>query len=211
MHLPWRVRPLGSHLLPVPRKCHKSGQGARPAAARRRPRSLSRAASPRLPACPAHPLPLQTCPGDGARGRGLTSPENFASFSASSCPRLPARSPLPAAGAVGGSGVTESLRRRHASHGSSFPAPRACREGGGEWSRGGRGESESSAAAGVGRRLARAAVGAHVSAAAIAARLCTVTAAIAAAGEAVVARRCLLRAARLALSPERPHSQSLHC
>lgn len=56
--------------------------------------------------------------------------------------------------------------------------------------------------------MARAAAGAHVSAAATAARVCTVAAA---ADEAAAARRCLLRAARLALSPERPHSQSLHC
>lgn len=95
----------------------------------RRPRLPSRAASPRLPACPAHPLPPQTCPatppGAGARGRRLTSSENFASFSASSSPRLPNCSPLPAAGAVGGSGSPKA-RGEDAHHMAARSQPSEC-------------------------------------------------------------------------------------
>jgi len=69
-------------------------------------------------------------------------------FPASSQPAAPSREP--ARWAV--RGVTKSSPRGRASHGSSLPAPRVCRVGGGEGSRGGRRESESPAAAGVGRR-----------------------------------------------------------
>lgn len=114
--MPRRVRPPGSHPFPVPRKCHKSGQGAHRAAARRRSRLSSRASSSRLPACPAHPLPPQTCPaappGARARGGGLTSPENFAFFSASSSPRLPSPQPPPGGRRGGRFGGHRKLEER---------------------------------------------------------------------------------------------------
>lgn len=81
-----------------------------------RPRIPSRAASPRLPACPAHPRPPQTCPaappGAGARGRGLTSPENFASFSVFSSQRLPSLQPPPGSRHGGQFGGHQKLTER---------------------------------------------------------------------------------------------------
>lgn len=67
-----------------------------------------------------------------ARGPLGHSPSRELSSSCAGLARVfPARSPLPAAGVVGGPGVTESRRRGCASHGSSLAAPRV-REGGGE-------------------------------------------------------------------------------
>lgn len=116
--MPRRVRPLGSQTFPVPRKCHKSGQGAQQAAARRRSRLSSRASSPRLPACPAHPLPPQTCPAAPPRpapepGAGDSPHQRTLRSFPPPLPRVfPARSPLPEAGAVGGSGGHRKLEER---------------------------------------------------------------------------------------------------